>query len=47
MCRQIFTAKVVDGIGTKSELGELEALVNCHRQARETEQAEDFEYEET
>lgn len=43
MCRQIFTAKVISGVGTKEELEELQKLVDGHRVSREQVGVEEFE----
>ncbi|KAF8005230.1 hypothetical protein OXX80_005313 [Metschnikowia pulcherrima] len=45
MCRQVFTAKVIDGVGSKEELAELQELIDQHKTERETAGAE-FEYAE-
>lgn len=47
MCRQIFTAQVIEGVGSEEDLGELGRLVERHRAERELAPVEDFEpYEE-
>ncbi|OBA23070.1 RING/U-box [Metschnikowia bicuspidata var. bicuspidata NRRL YB-4993] len=46
MCRQIFTAKVIEGIGSPQELAELQALIESHQNGRDAELGTDFEYGE-
>lgn len=45
MCRQIFTAKVIEGIGSEKELVELQALVESHQNGRDAEGGDEFEFE--
>lgn len=35
MCRQIFTATVLEGVGAPDEIAQLQELENSHRVARE------------
>lgn len=43
MCRQIFTAQVIEGVGSEAELAELRRLVERHRTERELAAVDDFE----
>lgn len=40
MCRQVFTAQYIDGVGSADELKDLESLINAHRVRKETGNAE-------
>lgn len=35
MCRQIFTAQVIEGVGSAQELADLQTLADGHRMGRE------------
>lgn len=43
MCRRIFTANLVDGIGSKDEVEKLQVLIERHKTGRETVQHDEFE----